>query len=655
MKINAIEMLSANSKMNLRARNEEPVPVENPAGNSENVMRALTLQGQNNMAFQGKASMLAKKGRSLAAALMLAVSAVGVSSLNTSCTKIEMFQYQDNEALVALMQQNLDEAKATREENAKFQALVLTLMNRMAGNQEEQTKLIEYSTKLLEQVANGQITMQEAIDLLNKQVGDIKDELISFHNDYKANSEKQAEESQKLYDYLAQIAKNGYMTNYQLSQLIKIDGGIYQLSLAQLKEIQGLKQEIKNTRADMNANFLSLMEELNVSQDDLLAILKDIDLSINATKEDVLKKLDEIEQIQIQCKTYQAKIARYVSCLPQLVTLGYINNAQNAQIINAIGKISSGEYNAEVLAELKNIVSILDGIKVDIGNLRADMNKNQTKIYNAIINGNLDTEKLAELIKENNDKADVMITQNNTIIEKIKAMGQSVATLEQIAMATGMDVADIKAYLKDLKIDVTVDDIDLSEVTDAIYKAIDAINIGNEYDKNLISIVKAGFATLEEIAEKTGMDVADIKAYLKDLKIDVSVDEIDLSEVINAINSLKKGNDDFAAKLMAMLDANFKDIEAILKDIKQQEKENGDILASQDAKLSLISAALEAFRAEVATYDAASLAKLDEILQTIKDKKCDCKGSEIVAKLEIIIKKINNHEGVIEDLEDLFN
>mgnify|MGYP003319152905 CR=1 FL=1 len=66
------------------------------------------------------------------------------------------------------------------------------------------------------------------------------------------------------------------------------------------------------------------------------------------------------------------------------------------------------------------------------------------------------------------------------------------ATIEQIAMATGMDVADIKAYLKDLKIDVTVDDIAADLVKKFPSKEIAITN--PILSRNRFSIVLKGIA-----------------------------------------------------------------------------------------------------------------------------------------------------------------
>ena len=51
------------------------------------------------------------------------------------------------------------------------------------------------------------------------------------------------------------------------------------------------------------------------------------------------------------------------------------------------------------------------------------------------------------------------------------------------------------------------------------------------------------------------------------------------------------------------------------------------------------------------------LAKLQEILEKIPAG-CKCDSSQILAKLEIIIKELQNpegnHEGVLDDLDDIF-
>ena len=757
MKINAIEMLSANSKMNLRARNDQPVPVGNPTDNSENVMKALTMQGQNNMAFQGSKTAIAKHGvKAVLAAMLLAATASCTKPFDSEPIIIEgkettvttnitvdlsfmeslinalmasnSVQKEQLEYLKLLYEQAKEDSKAanqfyefaydymmndadiqqkiydalkaqgySNEEIVKFladmnikietgemtfieamkiiQGLLGDISNKLdllkdvyesviniEGLSQTQIselqklyeqaqkdsaaaskfyqaaynymmndsftqqlifnslqaqgytefQIMKYLDDMNKKLDNGEMTFEEAMKVIQELLGnintsldEIKEAINKFHDDYVANEKEAAKQRDAQIKLLQGIWTNGNISNYQQAQLIYGQSVLIDKVDKQTKSLNDIKNQILKLNIDMNTDFKALAAQLGMSTAALMNVINDLGLEIkditgdvidvmNSNTGDIINAIDNNTARLDKMNMYLAKITRYSSMLPVLVNMNMITNAELnniARLINNLEVNVDVELSPEMFEQIEDICNKLDAILGDIQGLRKDMNKNQTAIYNAILDGNKDNEKLAKLIEESNNKSDVMIAQHSTIIKLLESMDKKTATIEEIAKVTGMDVADIKAYLKDLKIDVTIDDIDLKDVTDAINKAIDAINANT--------------------------------AYLKELG--------------------------------KLADAGFKDVMGILKNIDKHTQANGDILASIDAKLALANATLNAIRSEVEAYDKASLAKLDEILQAIKDHKCDCKGSEIVAKLEIIIEKINNHEGIIEDLDDLFN
>jgi hypothetical protein len=107
------------------------------------------------------------------------------------------------------------------------------------------------------------------------------------------------------------------------------------------------------------------------------------------------------------------------------------------------------------------------------------------------------------------------------------------------------------------------------------------------------------------------------------------------------------------------------DIKDILKDLLAQSKKNGEVLTDIDSKLSLISVTLNRLLTVVQSLGKGHeqlLAKLNEILAKIPDG-CNCGNIDltvIINKLDQLIEAVKNnsnddknHEGILEDLDDL--
>ena len=99
-------------------------------------------------------------------------------------------------------------------------------------------------------------------------------------------------------------------------------------------------------------------------------------------------------------------------------------------------------------------------------------------------------------------------------------------------------------------------------------------------------------------------------------------------------------------------------VESMLADILAQEKTNGDILTSADAKAALVLVSLNGIKNAIQDGDKATQDKIQEVIDNMPEScKCDAKLEVIIEKLQKIIDNGKNDEsikGELEDLEDMF-
>ena len=138
-----------------------------------------------------------------------------------------------------------------------------------------------------------------------------------------------------------------------------------------------------------------------------------------------------------------------------------------------------------------------------------------------------------------------------------------------------------------------------------------------------------------------------------------------MAELISKVDQLGGKADsilDAIGNISLDVNVDLSTIERMLADILAQSKANGNVLTSIEGKMNLLAITLEGIKTQLEVNEAdnkAILAKLDQILAKIPEK-CNCNANleVIIGKLDKIIENLkngNNHEGVLDDLDDLFN
>ena len=139
-----------------------------------------------------------------------------------------------------------------------------------------------------------------------------------------------------------------------------------------------------------------------------------------------------------------------------------------------------------------------------------------------------------------------------------------------------------------------------------------------------------------EVAKGTNVLVAEILANLQKLG-----DKAD--KIIEAIAAISTGESVDLSK-----------IEALLEDLLAQEKANGEILASADAKVSLVLVVLEGIKNSIIDGNKVLADKIQEVIDNLPEGcECDVKLQEIIELLQKILKESNDES--IKDFEDLEN
>ena len=148
MNINSNEILLFNRK-NMNLRNSAPTEITNPiveptTTTPESAMKALDMQGKNNIAFQGVKSEITKKVSKKAIMAMIALAVAGGMQ---SCIKTNQEVIVDLKFIETIFNQMKD--------------LYQQMLDLQKINNEQNAKMIEYMEKLYQAVLSGNMSQEE--------------------------------------------------------------------------------------------------------------------------------------------------------------------------------------------------------------------------------------------------------------------------------------------------------------------------------------------------------------------------------------------------------------------------------------------------------------------------------------------------------------
>ena len=496
MNINAKELLMLD-KAKYARMNNQPVPTttstETPVTNPNSGMKALEIQANNNIAFQGGMTKVAQKSVKKLAPMLAAGLFAALAS--QSCIKMDQYMEADfsaitelfsqmmdqmkdsDEKIIAMLQKLYDQAVANGESDKAFQETVLDYMQNdkyaqekileaLKANGMSQAEANAWLEKIFEEVANGNKSIEQALSeifgvlgSIDDTVKDIYDEVViisdkitNFHEDYLEGKE----ELLGKFDELIEVEKdNGdkiSINGEKLDELIGINQGMAE-DIDAIR--QGVNKLIKIAKdptrfnemmeairdnkfdeeemAQLDVMFktlgLDITEVVEKSTEDLKGAMGDVQGAVENFNKDYLTV--EAEQTKLQGDIL-AKLGVISKKMDQL------SDNQKAELALLKEKFASLENIGEdAVEELRDIDAALDGIQATL-NIILDtvlgISEKITKFNEDYLAGKDELvgkfNEVIEVNKYNGSLISINGTKLDALIEVNKGMAEDIDNIE---------------------------------------------------------------------------------------------------------------------------------------------------------------------------------------------------------------------------------
>jgi len=531
----------------------------------------------------------------------------------------------------------LEESNMKQDEQIKALALINETILQLTGKFEDFTaEQQKQLNALLNMVGKNGVTLKHILDLLES---------------IKKDTSKNCEVSKAI---LAIVEKYGVEMSTQLTNIYNkmVEKGENDAAIQAefMKILEAIKDDTGAIR-DTNVKILELISDLDAS---MIEQATKIYNAILAGGGNLANKLDEFLEV---LKIIQADTAENKETNKKILVLIGENNELSKEILAAIkqlgidvtgnlveiyNKIKDLKFNGDVAIDMsaleelqKEMLEILKAIKDDTGKIKetnkeilAAINKldatiaeSATKAYNAILKagGNV-TAKLDEF------KA-LLESINSNTAENVEISKKILEVVEKLGVDLAKGFADTIKAINDKKIEVgtgnTEVNIDLSGLEAMLKEILAAVNNNTEVNQEGMEEI---LAKINELIGKVGeIDLSKIEELLADLKGLTEANGNKLDNVItnqDTIIMLLKG---FKAELLAQGKYTQDQLEVISDLIKKIK--TGECNCDVDG--------------------AALLAKMQEILEAIKNHECECNCNPDTGESD-------NNEGILDDLDNLF-
>ncbi len=706
MKINAIDMLLNNKNLKFKgdeAESASSAVALREAPESEDSMSALNAQSMNNIAFQG-VNMAAVKKMGLSS--MVALTLLAGSTALTSCEKDEP-EYPKGTTII------YDNTKITVNITVNIhmtdEELVKTVLEEIKALREEQKEQTEINKAILAELINQGISLERIMTLLEKMNMTAAD----IFNLLKENTDKQdqilneitkgnAELKAKLTQILNAINKGNKlsaennklltMIPVQMGQANKNDQTMITLLNTILNKVNESIQNDKAIAAKQQLLLQAILGKLSEIDDHLkqgvLAILGKIDSVSDKNIELLTKIFNSIESGNKNDEKTNELLTAIFNKVQESIDQNHEMTEKTHELLWMIMDKIQGlndDMKAGILAIIKHVddaskanIDLLIKLIVKVDQMDSG-DKESTKVLLEIL---AKIEASIESNKEMDAKTQALL---QSILDNIQNFNGDLKTaVDKILAKMDQMSAENKVLLGDILNNVQNFNADMKSGFAAVIENMDKMSAENRafFNKVLAKLdnmddnAKAGLAMLiKQMAEnntltemqlnklKQIMDKLD-KAHEDDLKFHNQSIAL-LSELLSKIDKLGSKADailDAIGNISLDVNVDLSTIEKMLADILAQSKANGDVLTSIESKLNLVAITLEGIKTQIEIQggdNKAILEKLDQILAKIPDKcNCDVKLQVIIEKLDNIIEEIkkgNKHEGILDDLEDMFN
>jgi len=488
MKINAQEMLfSKQSKKFSRGLSNEPSTASEPTVNSpESTMKAMKLQGMNNVSFQSVKALksLEKPLEKSALKFMFYLATLaGAGLATTSCEPL--FKVEANQSVqidlttvTSLLEQLLEQGKINQ---TKYDEIV----NELRGIRESVNSIEEYQKKaceyymndaemqklIYEQLIKNGESQESANEVLNEiyalmdqgnyaealnrietilgsienAVKDIRQELIALRKDINANHQEKMEAEAKTHEYLNRLYNQGELNFKMVAELREIIKHIDKSNAAILAQAEALleiaKDDTKHKELieaiksiDSYTDYVELTDALKVLG---ISITEAVEMSADQLEAALKTFIDTYKETEAQKSAdLNAKYEKIMEAFNKLIS----------QVGDLSGEIST--YNRIFAANWEKSMDYFLALEGQIKQIFEAQNKTNLNLENIKQSqeyGNKYLDALNEKVNEQNELIKKLVNNNPgiTYAELKKALaefgGDVIVNFEQLALDLGID------------------------------------------------------------------------------------------------------------------------------------------------------------------------------------------------------------------------
>ena len=521
--------------------------------------------------------------------------------------------------------------------NQTNQEIIIDQLVQNGQTQEEANALIQ---QLIDDVNAGRVSAEEAWKTIQSLLGDIKNILQQFSTYFEQMIAKQDELIETNKQGFAELIAQGDITNETLQKMSEQNDSLIILNNKQIEAQTDIKEAIEKANLDSNANFATVVSTLNMNKNDIIAAMMHMGYTQiqveNMNAAQIIKAIEKNTQATQISNQMLSGITKFVSILPGIYQNGLITNAQLNKTNQLLTKVMNyvkvlpemyandkitqeqlnefynlyqqaikedGEFNAQTLAKLEELVSKLESIEGTLENISQKL----TDMIN-------DFKAFRDQYTDDKNKEFAMLG-SIVVDNKIQTAQLNLMQATQKDMAESLDA--IKANTDTLLV-IAKDDTKHKELIDAIkniqaggsssidYQKLedmfklmgmtiaDAINMSSS---ELQAKIEEFQKTYVETEQKQLEEMQTISGKLDDLSIFAGLSKDEIIEAINDVtNAVNNGNTDITNELKnleAQLDKLQEAVDAMYKAIGEQSQKVNQWLSQFDSKfdnaLSLLS------------------------------------------------------------------
>lgn len=480
----------------------------------------------------------------------------------------------------------------------------------------------------------------------------------------KALKEGQDVQTSILRAILEKQIKNGTT----LEEIKNLTGGnalVLSQILTAMTENNTLLNDIKTEMGANTDAILSAIIDLKSSVDNIQKLIENLPTEIkNSLSGDLNAILNAINKGNVSLDQITANVEALAAKLDGILDQIKVNGKTQKEIKEILEKIQSGQMkDSEKLLAMINLLKSIDSVTNEInGKLDKIINKFENAFPdNKEIKAAL--EKIEKYLEQNNNKTDVTNSLLEKLLNKAQNGGLSEKDLQKILDAIAKNGDKIDTTNKLLENMSSQNEKLQKEILN--YIAAVGFEMNGHLNKILEAVknIKTGDganieALLEKILAKMDGNTNDIIKAISNIK--VTGGAVDLSSVeamLKELIEISKKNGDKLSSIDSRLDVLNVTTKAIEEELKKQGKANGE---RYEKLMALLSSMKDAIGKGGNNFDDTKLmkalelisGKLDDILAAIKDH--DVKVTvDVTGKVKCECNCGKNHEGILGDLDDI--